>query len=68
MTAPDRTTWHELLRFVTDPSGQKALLGDPGYLRVGLGGRSAEEMQTLLTVLEAQTAKNGVPFTRKDAA
>lgn len=44
------------------------MLGDPGYLRVGLGGRSVEEMQALLTVLEAQTAKNGVPFTRKEAA
>lgn len=44
------------------------MLGDPGYLRVGLGGRSVEEMQALLAVLTEQSAKHGIPLTRKDAA
>lgn len=44
------------------------MLGDPGYLRVGLGGRTVEEMEAFLAILAAQTDKNGVPFTRKAAA
>lgn len=44
------------------------MLGDPGYLHVGLAGRSVEEMQTLLTTLTAQAEMHGVPFTRKASA
>jgi hypothetical protein len=42
----------------------EAMLGSPGYLHVGQGGRSPEAMQELLTVLAAQAERHGVPLNR----
>jgi hypothetical protein len=42
------------------------MLGDPGYLHVGLGSRSDEQVLALLDVLSAQTQRHGIPLTRKN--
>ena len=42
------------------------MLGDPGYLHVGLGSRSTEEVIALLEVLTVQTQRHGIPLTRKN--
>lgn len=41
------------------------LLGDPGYLWAALGGRSADQMFALLTIMSEQSARHCVPLVNR---